>query len=178
MADEQNVATEENGAKKKSKLKLIIILSLALLLLAGGGGAAYFFLLGDSGEQQAEEAKPAETKEAVRARALYTKVRTMEGKPMFVVSLRSDDGRPHYLQAYVEAKSRDQAVEDALKLHMPLVVSRLNNLFATQSFNVLQTQQGKRDLQELATNTVREVMMERIGKPGVEIVLFTNFVMQ
>lgn len=176
MADEpEQNGNEEEGGKKSSKMKLIIIGVLALLLVGGGGAAATFFLLSGDDQAATEEAAPAEP---VRADAIYTKVRTMEGKPMFVVTLQSQDKRAHYMQLYVEAKSRDQAVADALKLHMPLIVSRLNNLFTTQDFRTLQTMEGKEALRESATDLVREIMQEKMGKPGVETILFTNMVMQ
>lgn len=177
MADEpEENGNEDEGGKKSSKMKLIIIGVLALLIVGGGGAAATFFLLG--GNDQAASTEEAVPAEPVRAEAIYTKVRTMEGKPMFVVTLQSDDKRPHYMQLYVEAKSRDQAVADALKLHMPLIVSRLNNLFTTQDFRTLQTIEGKEALRDSSTDLVREIMQEKIGKPGVETILFTNMVMQ
>lgn len=176
MADEpEQAGGEEEGGKKSSKLKLIIIGVLALIIVGGGGAAAALFFLGGDDSAAQEEAAPVEP---VRAEAIYTKVRTMEGKPMFVVTLQSQDKRPHYMQLYVEAKSRDQAVADALKLHMPLIVSRLNNLFTTQEFRALQTIEGKEALRDSATDLVREIMQEKIGKPGVETILFTNMVMQ
>jgi len=173
MAEEQGPSAEEGEKQKPSKLKLIIIVVLALVVVGGGGAAgAWFFLSGDDTQ---EEVAPAET---VKAEAIYTKVRTMNGKPMFVVTLQSDDNRPHYMQLYVEAKSREQDVADALTLHMPLIVSRLNNLFSTQDFRALQTLEGKQALRESATDLVRELMQEKIAKPGVEAILFTNMVMQ
>lgn len=171
MAEEQ----ETGGEKKSSKLKFIIIGVVALILVGGGGAAAALFLLGGDKEEAPAEAAPTTP---VKADAIYTKVRTMEGKPMFVVTLQSQDKRSHYMQLYVEAKSRDQAVADALTLHMPLIVSRLNNLFSTQEFRTLQTQEGKLALRESSTDLVREIMQEKIGKPGVETILFTNMVMQ
>ncbi|KXJ50986.1 MAG: flagellar protein [Neptuniibacter sp. Phe_28] len=173
MAEEQGPSAEEGEKQKPSKLKLIIIVVLALVVVGGGGAAgAWFFLSGDDAQ---EEVAPAET---VKAEAIYTKIRTMNGKPMFVVTLQSDDNRPHYMQLYVEAKSREQDVADALTLHMPLIVSRLNNLFSAQDFRVLQTLEGKQALRERATDLVRELMQEKIAKPGVEAILFTNMVMQ
>jgi flagellar FliL protein len=173
MAEEQGPSAEEGEKQKPSKLKLIIIVVLALVVVGGGGAAgAWFFLSGDDAQ---EEVAPAET---VKAEAIYTKIRTMNGKPMFVVTLQSDDNRPHYMQLYVEAKSREQDVADALTLHMPLIVSRLNNLFSAQDFRVLQTLEGKQALRESATDLVRELMQEKIAKPGVEAILFTNMVMQ
>ncbi|MFW1677679.1 flagellar basal body-associated FliL family protein [Pontibacter sp. JAM-7] len=173
---EAEEATEDAGGegKKKSKLLLIIALIVGILLVGGGGAAVAFFLLGSEPET-AENMEPAKPE---KADAIYTKVRTKEGKPMFVVTLQSQDQRPHYMQLYVEAKSREQQVADALELHMPLVVARLNALFQTQRFQELQSIEGKIALRQAATDLVRELMQEKIGKPGVETILFTNFVMQ
>jgi flagellar FliL protein len=95
-----------------------------------------------------------------------------------VVTLQSSDGKRHYMQAFIEAKSRDPVVDEALKLHMPLIVARLNALFATQAFEELQTLEGKQALRTEATALVQSIMQEKIGQPGVETILFTNFVMQ
>lgn len=171
MADKE-AADGEQGTKG-SKKKLIIILVAVIVLLLGGGGAAAFFLLsggGNDGEAQQVE--------AVKREAIYTKIRTLEGKPSFVVTLQSSDDKRHYMQAFIEAKSRDTVVDEALKLHMPLIVARLNALFAAQSFEELQTLEGKQALRTEATALVQSIMQEKIGQPGVETILFTNFVMQ
>ena len=172
MAEGQEQAPEKKGSKKKL---IIIIVAVLVILLGAGGGAAFFFM---SGSDSAEEQAAAEPAAPVRMPPIYTKVRTLEGKPMFVVTLQSSDGRTHYMQAYVEAMSRDQAVADALTLHMPLVVARLNTLFSTQKFEDLVAIEGKQDLRLKATELVQSIMQEKIGKPGVETILFTNFVMQ
>lgn len=165
----------ESAGKGSGKKKLILLVVVLLLLLGGGGGAAYFFLLsGGDDAAVVEEASAV----PVRQAAVYTKVRTLEGKPMFVISLQSNDNQRHYLQAYVEAKSRDQVVADALTLHMPVVVARLNALFSSQNFETLMTIDGKRALQQQALETVQSIMQDKIGRPGVEAILFTNFVMQ
>lgn len=169
MAEQEQPGTEAKSGKKR----LIIILAGAVLLLVVGAGAAYF-LLGQTPTPAAETAST----EPVRKEAIYTKIRTLEGKPSFVATLKSTSGRRHFLQAFVEAKSRDQAVADALTLHMPLVVARLNNLFASQSFEELQSIEGKEKLQQASTELVQGILQEKLGKPGIEAILFTNFVMQ
>lgn len=174
MAEQPKDDAENPEGKKKSKLKLIILIVVGLLVVGGGGaGAAFFFL---SGSDSAETAEPVAKGPQP---AIYTKIRTTGGKPMFVVTLQDEGGkRGHYLQTYVEAKSRDQAVADALALHMPLVVARLNNLFATQRFSELRTLEGKQLLRAKSTELLQEILMEKLGKPGIETILFTNFVMQ
>lgn len=175
MAKKPADDTENQEQPKKSKLKLIIIIVLALIVVGGGGAAGAYFFLMDGGASK----EPVEEVSTKIQPAIYTKVRTMEGKPMFVVTLQDEgESRPHYMQAYVEAKSRDQVVADALTLHMPLIVARLNELFASQRFSELRTVEGKRLLRAKSTELVQEIMMEKLGKPGIETVLFTNFVMQ
>lgn len=174
MATNEAAETGAVEAGKGSRKKLLIILAAVLLVvLAGGGAAAYFLLAAD----EAAEA-PAEAVAPVRQEAVYTKIRTLEGKPSFVVTLQSADDRRHYMQVFVEAKSRSAQVDEALKLHMPLVVARLNALFSAQSFEDLQSIEGKKALRSEATALVQSIMQEKIGQPGVETILFTNLVMQ
>ena len=177
MADEeQNPDELAEGEGKSGKKKLIIIAAAVVLLLAIGGGVAAFFLMSD--EESVEEVE-AEGPVVPEIEALYTKVRTLEGKPMFVVSLESeDDGKLHYMQLYVEAKSRDPAVDEALQLHMPLIVARLNAHFSSQSIQTLMKASGKRAMQQQATEIVKEILQDKIGQPGIESILFTNMVMQ
>ncbi|MDY6891520.1 MAG: flagellar basal body-associated FliL family protein [Pseudomonadota bacterium] len=169
---EQEATADEQAAKGSNKKLIIILVAVIALLLGGGGTAAFFFLSGDG---SAGEAQPVEV---VKREAIYTKIRTLEGKPSFVVTLQSSDGKRHYMQAFVEAKSRDPAVDEALQLHMPLIVARLNALFAAQTFEELQTVEGKQALRSEATALVQSILQEKIGQPGIETILFTNFVMQ
>jgi len=167
MAEDKTEEGQEAPPKSK---KMLIIIIAAVVVLLGGGAAGYFFLMG--GEQEEEFV------EEVRLPAVYTKIRTKTGRPMFVSTVLSDDDRAHYLQAYVVAKSRDPLVAPALEKHMPLIVSRLNTMFSTQEFAKLSTLEGKQILREDATKLLQKIMKERIKIAGVEEVLFTNFVMQ
>lgn len=170
MAEEITATDVSEGTKSKKKLIIFVVIG-TLIVAALSAGGAYFFL-GSSSEE------PAAVTEPVRKEAIYSKVRTLEGKPSFVATLKSADGKRHFLRTFVEAKSRDQDVVDALTLHMPLVVSRLNHLFSSQSFDELQSIQGKEKLRQDATQLVQEFLQEKIGKPGIEKILFTDFVMQ
>lgn len=170
MAEE--IVAEETAESGKSKKKLIILVVIGVIIVAALSAGAAYFLLGSSAEESVVAAEP------VRKEAIYSKVRTLGGKPSFVATLKSADGKRHFIRAFVEAKSRDQDVVDALTLHMPLVVSRLNHLFSSQSFEDLQSIQGKEKLRQDSTQLVQEFLQEKIGKPGIEKILFTDFVMQ
>ncbi len=172
MAD--NEAPNEGESGKKSKKKLIILIALGVILLLGGGGGAAYFLLMTGDEEATAEVNAA----PVRMEAIYTKIRTLEGKPSFVATLQSADNKRHYMQVFVEAKSRDPLVDEALKKHMPLIVSRLNALFSSQNFEELQTIEAKQALRADATAMVQSIMQDKIGQAGIETILFTNLVMQ
>jgi len=174
MAEETTDTVDEEGVKRSGKLKLILIIVAGIILAAIiGGGVAMFLMGGSDAEQVVEDAKPAKP-----ARAIYTKIRTLEGNPYFTVVVPSKDDRTHYMQLYVEAKSRDDEVAVALTKHMPKIVSVLNQLFSRQSFDTLRTSEGKVMLQQAALVGIQGVMQEKIGKPGVEKILFTGFIMQ
>lgn len=174
MAEENTAETTaeagDGAGKKSGKLKLILIVVGVLLASGLGAGGALMFLGGD---EPAAEAEPAKPKQAV-----YTKVRTLEGNPYFTVSIQSNDGRSHYLQVYVETKSRDDVVGAALTKHMPKIVANLNQLFSSQNLSTLRTLAGKQALQLAATQEIQAVLQEKIGQPGIEKVLFTGFIMQ
>jgi flagellar protein FliL len=174
MAEEKDGAGETAG-KAATSGRLMMVAAVLVALLVGGGGVAAFFML-TGGETQLEQtAVP-----AVKAKALYTKIRTLEGQPMFIINLtpKSEGGARHMLQIHVEAKSRDREVVDVLMLHMPRVVANLGEIFRAKHFESLRTHSGKLQLQSEALEALQNFMQEKIGRPGVEALLFTSFVMQ
>ncbi len=170
MAEE---AAESEG-KKSSKLVLILIILVAVLVLALGGGAGWYFFL-------REEPAAAETavQEVKKKEAIYVKIRTSGGKPYFIANFSNEKfGTQRFLQVFVEARTRDSNVSEALKKHMPLVVHTLTTLFSAQTLTDMQTAEGKERLRSEATKKVQEIMQAEIGEPGIEEIFFTNFVMQ
>lgn len=170
---EDDVAEKAEESKGGSRKKLILIIAIVAVILLGGGGAAAYFLLSGNAKPEAKAAEPAKKPDAI-----YTKIRTLEGRPMFVVTLKATDDSRHYMQIYVEAKSRDPAVAEALTKNMPKVVSLLNALFSSQQFTEMMTLEGKKALRAQATKMIQDYLKKRIGKPGIETILFTNLVMQ
>lgn len=169
--DGLDVGAEEG--KKGGKKKLIIIIVAALLVLGGGGAAAYFFLFsGDDAESAEGESAAAEEMVQTDGPAIY-----LELEDPFVVDFMVS-GKQRYLQLNMTLKSRDQGQIDAVKLHMPLIRNSLVLLFSSQSFDELQTLEGKQALKASAVETINKILTEETGLGGIEDVLFTNFVMQ
>ena len=75
-------------------------------------------------------------------------------------------------------KSRNSEQVDALKLHEPLIRNSLVLLFSSQSFDELNTVEGKTALKEAALNAINGILEQETGQGGMDAVLFTNFVMQ
>ncbi|GBE11571.1 flagellar basal body-associated protein FliL [bacterium BMS3Bbin12] len=97
--------------------------------------------------------------------------------PAFVVNLQ-DHGGLRFLQIGVEVMTHQHQVIDALNLNMPQVRDRLVMLFSNQTYESVNTLQGKEHLRKEALAQVRRVMQKEIGEPGVDAVYFTSFVMQ
>ena len=173
MAAEDGLDVGAEEGKKGGKKKLIIIIIAALLILGGGGAAAYLFLFsGSDSAESSEEGVAAEEAVQTTGPAIY-----LELDQPFVVDFMVS-GRQRYLQLNMTLKSRDQDQVDAVKIHMPLIRNSLVLLFSSQSFDELQTVDGKMALKTASVETINKILVQETGLGGIEDVLFTNFVMQ
>lgn len=172
MAEEDSLDVGTDDEKKGGKKKLIIILAIVLVLLGGGGAAAYFFLFSGSDEPVSGESVIAEESAPANAPSVYLKL-----DAPFVVDFMVN-GRQRYLQLDMTIKSKDQVQIDAVKVHMPLIRNSLVLLLSSQSFDALQTIEGKQALKAAALNAINGILQQETEKSGIDSVLFTNFVMQ
>ncbi|QWT20580.1 flagellar basal body-associated FliL family protein [Bacillus sp. NP157] len=165
MATAKNEAAE-GAPKKKGKGKLLLI--IAVLVLAAGGGGAFFLLKGKhpkSAEQAAAEAAKAKP-------AVYLQL-----DPAFVVNFQ-DETALRFLQVGVNVMSHDPEAITAAKEADPEIRNALLMLFSAQDVKSLSDVQGKQKLQAAALAEVQRVLKEKIGRPGVDALYFTSFIMQ
>ena len=87
-------------------------------------------------------------------------------------------GRQRFLQAELALMTRDTDVVSAIELHMPMIRNSLILLIGGHLYEELQTAEGKELLRQQCLQELQRLMQQEIGKPGIEQVLFTNFVMQ
>ncbi len=166
MADEP-----ENEAKSSSK-KLIIIIALVGLVLVGASvGLTLFLVGGDKSDEPVAEEQAAE--EQPPAKAIY-----MSLAPPFVVNFQSAKGRTRFLQVTLKAMTRDEAVLKVVSQHMPLIRNNLILLFSQQKLDDLLTAEGKEKLRGEVLAEIQKVVEKEYGKPAVEAVYFTSFVIQ
>ncbi|MFT8233005.1 flagellar basal body-associated protein FliL [Pseudomonas guariconensis] len=153
----------------KGKLKLILLLVLALLLAVGLSVGATWFVMHKS--ESAPAVDPAQAN--VKAAAIYEPL-----APAFVVNF-NQNGRQRYMQVSITMQGRNQADLDALKVHMPVIRNNLVMMFSGQGFDILASSPvGQEMLRQKATAVVQEVAQKEVGKPVVDQLLFTNFVLQ
>ena len=182
--EESDVAALDAAATppKTSKKLLIIIIALVLAGLAGGGGYWYFTQKSTSsakagaghGEAASEESGHGAASEhgATKGSANYLLL-----EPSFVVNL-SDTEAMRYLQVDVQVMSRDPQVLEDAKQQMPRIRNSLLLLFGQQHAFDISSREGKEALQAKALAEVQRVLKEETGKPGIQAVYFTSFVMQ
>lgn len=177
----ETIPSAPSAPKAGGRFGIGTLLGVALVCTAGAGGAAYL-VLGKSAAKagEHEDAAHAEGAEGEAheggdqppAQAAYLGL-----EPAFIVNLESGE-EAHYLQAEVQLMARDAHALDMAKVHVPLLRNTLLMLFGQQKPADLATRAGKEKLQQAALAEVQKVLTVETGKPVVEAVYFTSFVMQ
>ncbi|MCP1374152.1 flagellar basal body-associated FliL family protein [Dyella lutea] len=153
---------------KPKRGRLIILIIVALLVLGGAGAGLYAAF----GPKHAPADKAAELAAEKKKPELFLPL-----DPAFVVNFR-DDQSARYLQVGVTLMSHEQASLDVAKEAQPVIRNQLLLLFSGQSYQNLIDAAGKEKLQAQALAAVQKIMQERTGKPGIDALYFTSFVMQ
>ena len=157
-SDEQS----EVGVKKRP-VKLFIFIGLIFVLLSL---VVTFFVFSENNNDGDIEVA------AVDPKAIYFALH-----PKFKTNYQVD-GRPRLFQIGMTLVTREQDVIDALMIHSPSIKSRLVILLSGQQVESLQTPEGRELLRAECLSAVQAIMNKELGKPGIEKVLFTDFVMQ
>ena len=162
---EEEVVVEPAPKKKRSPL----VIGLVVALLAVSGVCAYALTRGHGKATASAEAKQAD--DAPKQEYF------LPLDPAFVVNFRDDDSM-RYLQVGVTLMAHDQGALDTVKSVDPVVRNALVMLFSRQDYSILSDPNGKQKLQAQALDAVRNIVRARTGKPGVDALYFTSFVMQ
>lgn len=167
MAEEQLQGAD--APKGKSKL-LIIIIAVVVLLL--GGGAAAFFLMGS--DEPAKEAAQAEQTQAQTAAAPIAYVNIAQP---FIFNV-TGDRRDRLVQIKAQLMVRGSENEQLARYHSPLIESSLLSTFASATVEQLRSPTGRVELRDRASDDIKAALNAAVGKPVIEKVLFTDFVIQ
>jgi flagellar FliL protein len=88
------------------------------------------------------------------------------------------NGRQRYLQLSIAVLAREQEGIDGVHQHNPLIRNKVVMILSGESFEGLQSEEGRVQLQQKLLVGIQEILQKETGKPGIEQVFFTNFVMQ
>ncbi|EGR3965474.1 MULTISPECIES: flagellar basal body-associated protein FliL [Vibrio] len=167
------MAEEDLGTEApKGKKKLLIIIIAAVVLLAGGGGAA-FFMMGSGGDEAAAGAE----QKTEQVAAPTDPVSYVNIAQPFVFNV-TGDAKDRLVQIKVQLMVRGSENENLARYHSPLVESSLLATFASATVEQLRTPNGRIELRDKATDDIKAALNQAVGKPVIEKVLFTDFVMQ
>ena len=166
MAEEQLQGAD--ASKGKSKV-LIIIIAVVVLLL--GGGAATFFLMGSDEPAQAVQAEQTQAQTAA-APIAYVNI----AQP-FIFNV-TGDRRDRLVQIKAQLMVRGSENEQLARYHSPLIESSLLSTFASATVEQLRSPTGRVELRDRASDDIKAALNAAVGKPVIEKVLFTDFVIQ
>ncbi|ELT7223812.1 flagellar basal body-associated protein FliL [Vibrio cholerae] len=167
------MAEEDLGTEApKGKKKLLIIIIAAVVLLAGGGGAAFFMMDSGGDEAAADAEQKTEQVAAPTDPVSYVNI----AQP-FVFNV-TGDAKDRLVQIKVQLMVRGSENENLARYHSPLVESSLLATFASATVEQLRTPNGRIELRDKATDDIKAALNQAVGKPVIEKVLFTDFVMQ
>lgn len=171
------MATKEDDldldvSKGKGSMKKIVIIAIAAVVLVGGAVGATVFLLGGS-EGPAASAEGASVQPAKpKGPPLYYAF-----DPPFVTSFQ-DQSLARFMQVTVEVMAHEEEAIKAVETYAPAVRNALVMVFGSQTFEAVRTREGKEQMRQEVLGEMRKLMTEQTGKPQVEDVYFTSFVVQ
>ena len=187
MSAKPNKAAEPAAAETSKKAPSLIVVALISAIAAGvvGGGVAWFVggkvaATASSSDEHGAESKTNEKekkKEKQKEAPPPAPAKYYALTPPFVVNLNGERGAK-YLQIELQVVTRDEEAFAQIKTHEPALRNALLLLFSQQEANALTDRGGKEALQQAALKEVQRVMQVETGKPSVESLLFTSFVMQ
>lgn len=177
MAADDNQRDGNDKKENTSRLNIdrtqILLLVILTLMVAGFSVGGTLFLVKVLGDSEAEVLAD-DPKEQLQLpnQAIYYPL-----NPAIVVNF-SVRGRQRFLQAELSLMLRDPRVISAIELHQPVIRNALVLLMGGQMYEELQTPEGKELLRQKALQEIQGILKEEIGRPGIEQVLFTSFIMQ
>lgn len=167
MSNADASRSDAPAPRQKSGRGLVVGMALALVVVSAVCAYALFKLRAAPHATAPDSAKVQSDKPV-----LYLAL-----DPAFVVNFHNPQAAS-YLQVGVTLMAHDSSAIQAAKDADPVVRNALVLLFSSQSYDELSTTVGKQKLREDALHAVQKVVEGRLGRPGIDALYFTSFVMQ
>ena len=175
MAIDDDEVEEVSSKKGGSGVLKIVMIVLSVVLLIGVSIGVTLYMTGAMTSMKSAAATntaEADGESIKQDNALYYPF-----DPAFVVNF-SDGKQIRYLQVSIVAMSHDPQAIEGLKTHMPVIRNNLILMLSNLNFDTLNSVEGKKKLQQEALAEIQNILKEKTGKPGIEEIYFTGFVMQ
>ncbi|WP_426700479.1 flagellar basal body-associated FliL family protein [Rhodanobacter sp. Col0626] len=166
MIEDEQAGAVDAPVKRNSRKLLVIGMVGALLVALGSGGYAW----------QMRQMSHAGTGRATAPELSKTEL-YLPMDPAFVVNFRDNDSL-RYLQVGITLMSHDPDAINVAKAADPVLRDSLVALFSNQNYSIISDAAGRQKLQEQALAAVRKIVQARLGRPGIDALYFTSFVMQ
>ncbi len=99
-------------------------------------------------------------------------------EPFTINFLNQSKKQARYLQIKVTLKSTDQAAIDNAKLNLPMIQDALLDLFSDQSYDQVNSVEGRTELQQQTLDTIKTLLKEETDNDAIDAVYFTSFILQ
>jgi len=119
-----------------------------------------------------DEEAAAEEAQAATAAAIYLPI-----KPAFVVNY-GGSGRLKYIKAEVSVRVDSSSAANSVRHHLPYIRNNLVMLFASQTDESLDSQEGKEALRQDALAEIRKIVMQEDQAEGIIDVFFNTLIVQ
>jgi flagellar protein FliL len=97
--------------------------------------------------------------------------------PPLVVNF-DDSQAVRFLQLQIDVMARDEKVIESVKQNSPAIRNNLLMLMNNRDYKTLMTREGKEALRQECLKEVQRILQKETGKPGVEDLYFSSFVVQ
>lgn len=97
--------------------------------------------------------------------------------PSLIVNLASDRS-PKFMRVEIEFYILDMFDGDAVRQFGPAIRDRLITLYGGRDMESLQTVEGREALRKETLEQLRETLLRLSGRPAIEDLYFTSFIMQ
>jgi flagellar FliL protein len=173
--NEVEVDVGDGGGKGGLSMgKIVVILVAVQFMLVIIIGAALYF----AGVFDGDSGGSGETQEvAEKSSKPVGDPQYIQMKPPFTVNFGSSGGA-RFMQVEVQVMTYDKEAAGAIETHQPVLRDRILRVLGDQEEESVRTTAGKDKLREDILQVIRGVMEERYGKPAIEEVYFTSFVIQ
>lgn len=108
------------------------------------------------------------------AKAIYFAIT----EPFTINFLNQSNEKARYLQIKVTLMAHDQDIIDKAELNLPMMQDALRTLFSGQSWQAVNSVEGRQLLQTASLNALKAILKEETGKDNLDAVYFTSFILQ